>query len=89
MAAKLVDRLGILVAVCRFHGMGVADSRSLRSDSYVRMHHFVRRYTYVPFRLFGGMCGDNSCNAYLMLLFMVLWVPIFATLCMRAMLMLL
>jgi hypothetical protein len=28
------------------------------------------------------MCGDNSCNVFL-LLFMVLWVPISATLCMR------
>jgi hypothetical protein len=37
MAAELVDRLAILVAVRRFLGMGVADSRSLRSDNYVRM----------------------------------------------------
>jgi hypothetical protein len=29
------------------------------------------------------MCGENSRNVFL-LLFMVLWVPIFATLCMRA-----
>jgi hypothetical protein len=34
---------------------------------------------------FGGVCGDNSCNVFL-LLFMVLWVPIFATLCRRAVL---
>jgi hypothetical protein len=41
------------VAVRRFpDGMGAADSRSLRSDSYVRMQHFVRRSTYVPFRRF-------------------------------------
>jgi hypothetical protein len=26
----------------------------LRSDSYVRMQHFVRRSTYVPFRRFLG-----------------------------------
>jgi hypothetical protein len=37
--------------------------------------------------VFGGMCGDNSCNVFL-LLFMVLWVPIFVTLCRRAVLML-
>jgi NADH:ubiquinone oxidoreductase subunit D len=37
MAAELVDRLAILVAVRRFPGMGVANSWSLRSDSYVRM----------------------------------------------------
>jgi hypothetical protein len=38
MAAELVDRLATLVAVRRFPGMGVADSRSLRCDNYyVRM----------------------------------------------------
>jgi hypothetical protein len=42
MAAELVDRLAILVAVRRFHGMGAANSRSLRSGGYVRMQHFVR-----------------------------------------------
>jgi hypothetical protein len=40
-----------------------------------------------PFGVLGGMCGDNSCNVCL-LLFMVLWVPISATLCRRAVLML-
>jgi hypothetical protein len=54
MAAELVDRLAILVAVRRFPGMGAPDSRSSRSDSYVRMQHFVRRSTYVPFRRFFG-----------------------------------
>jgi hypothetical protein len=54
MAAELVDRLAILVAIRRFPGMGVVDSRSLRFDSYVRMQHFVRRPTYVPFRRFWG-----------------------------------
>lgn len=54
MAAELVDRLAILVAVRRFPGMGAADSRSLRSDSYVRMQHFVRRSTSLPFRRFLG-----------------------------------
>jgi hypothetical protein len=34
--------------------MGAADFRSLRSDNYVRMQHFVRRSTYVPFRRFWG-----------------------------------
>jgi hypothetical protein len=42
MATELVDRLAILVAVRRFLGMGADHSRSLRSVSYVRMHHFVR-----------------------------------------------
>jgi hypothetical protein len=54
LAAELVDRLAILVAVCRFFGMEAIDSRSLRFDSYVRMQHFVRRSTYVPFRRFLG-----------------------------------
>jgi hypothetical protein len=71
VVAQLVDRLVILVVVRRFHGMGVADSRSLRSENYVRMQNFVRRTTFVPFRRFGGMCGENSCNV-LLLLFMVL-----------------
>jgi hypothetical protein len=54
MAAELVDRLAILVVVRSFTGMGAADSRSLRFDSYVRMQHFVRRSIFVPFRRFGG-----------------------------------
>jgi hypothetical protein len=45
MAAQLVDRLAILVAVRRFPSMGGAHSRSLRSHSCVRMQHFVRRST--------------------------------------------
>jgi hypothetical protein len=52
-AAELVVRLAILVAVRRFHGMGAVDSRSLRFDSFVRMQHFFRRYTYIPIRRFG------------------------------------
>jgi hypothetical protein len=39
-----------LVVVRRFPGIGGAYSRSLPYDSYVRIHHFVRRTTYVPFR---------------------------------------
>jgi hypothetical protein len=38
----------------RFRGMGIADSRSLRYDNYVRMLHFVRPVTSVPFWRFGG-----------------------------------
>jgi hypothetical protein len=53
-AAKLVDPMAILVAVRCFHGMGAACSHSLRSVSYVRMQHFARRSTYVPFRRFLG-----------------------------------
>jgi hypothetical protein len=54
MAVELVDLLATLVAVRRFPGMSAADSRSLRSDSYVHMQYFVRRTTYVPFRPFWG-----------------------------------
>jgi hypothetical protein len=50
MAAELVDRLAILVAIRRFLGMGVVDSRSFSGDRYVRLQHFVRPTTYVPFR---------------------------------------
>jgi hypothetical protein len=85
MAAELVDRLGILVAVCRFLGMGAPDPRSLRFYSCVRMQHFVRRTTYAPFRRFWGMCGESSFNVFL--LSMVLSVPIFAMPCRRVVLM--
>jgi hypothetical protein len=51
---ELVYRLAVLVAVRRFPGMGAANSRSLRFDSYVRMQHFVRRTTYVRFQRFWG-----------------------------------
>jgi hypothetical protein len=54
MAAELVDRLVILAVVRRFHGMGDAECRSLRSGNYVRMQHFVRRSTSIPFRRFLG-----------------------------------
>jgi hypothetical protein len=50
---ELVDPLAILVAaIRRLHGMGAADSRSLRPESYVRMQHFIRRTTSIPFRRF-------------------------------------
>jgi hypothetical protein len=54
MADELLDPLAILVDVRPFLGMGVANSRSLRSHSYVCMQHFVRRSTFVPFRRFWG-----------------------------------
>jgi hypothetical protein len=85
IAVELVDRLAILVALGRFPGMGVAGSRSLRSNSYARMHHFVRRTTFVPFRRFLGDVRLEFMQ-HLVLLFMVLWVPISATLCMRVVL---
>jgi hypothetical protein len=90
MAAELVDRLAILVAVRRFHGMGPWGPLTLVPCSYVRMQHFVRRSTSVPFRRFLGDVRReyvNSCNAFL-LLFMALWVLISATLVRRAVLVL-
>jgi hypothetical protein len=55
LAAELVDRLATLVAVRRFPGMGATNSRPLRcNNNYVRMHHVVRRPTFVPSRRFGG-----------------------------------
>jgi hypothetical protein len=55
VTVDLVDLLAILVAIRRFLGMGaLADSRALRSDTYVRMKYFVRRTTFVPFRQFWG-----------------------------------
>jgi hypothetical protein len=86
MAAELIDRLAILVDVRRFPGMGAADSRSLRPESYVSMQHFVRRSTYVPFRRFLGDVRREFMQC--MLLFMALWVPISATLFRMAVLML-
>jgi hypothetical protein len=81
MAFELVDRLAILVAVRPLHGMGVADSRSLRSDTHVHLQHFLRRIIFVPFRRFLG----DVRREFMQRLFMVLWVPISATLyCMRA-----
>jgi hypothetical protein len=42
------------MAVRRFTSMGVAYSLSMHFESYVRMQHFVRRSTFVPFRRFLG-----------------------------------
>jgi hypothetical protein len=63
--------------------MGVADSRSLRSAGYVRMQHVVRRTTYVPFRRFLGDVRREFMQRFLML-FILLWDPVSATLCRRA-----
>jgi hypothetical protein len=72
LAVELVVRLSILVAFCRFPRIGDADSRPLRYDNYVRMQHFVRRTTYVPFGAFWVISDVvNSCNVFL-LLFMAL-----------------
>jgi hypothetical protein len=53
---------------------------SVCSISFVELLVFL-------FGVFWGMCGESSCHVFL-LLFMVLWVPISATLCRRAVLML-
>jgi hypothetical protein len=84
MPVELVVRLAISVVVRRFRGMSAADSRLLSSESYVRACNIssVDRLPF-PFDGFWGMRGDNSSNVFL-LLFMVLWVPIFAMLSKRA-----
>jgi hypothetical protein len=82
---ELVDLMAILVTIRRFSGIGVANSRSLRFDSYVLTHNVVRRYTYVLFRRF---LGDVRRVQRFLLVLMALWVPILATLCKRAVLML-
>jgi hypothetical protein len=85
MAAEVVDRLAIWVAVRRFPSMGGMDSRSLRHDTYIRMQHFVRRSINVPFRRFLGMCGEKYWSV-LLPLFTLLWILIFATPCNRVLL---
>jgi hypothetical protein len=40
------------------------------------------------FDVFWRMCGENSYNVLMLLLFILVWIPISATLCMRAVLML-
>jgi hypothetical protein len=57
MAAELVDRLAILVALRRFLGMGAADSRSLRYDNYVRMQHFCSSIYLCSVSAFFGGCA--------------------------------
>jgi hypothetical protein len=69
VAVELVDRLVILVAVRRFSSMGATDSRSLRSECYVRMQHFVHALIYLLCSLstfLGGCapCGENSRNVF-------------------------
>jgi hypothetical protein len=87
MADELVYRMSILVAARRFLGMGAYDYHfcamaimSVCSISFVELLMFL-------FGVFGGMCGENSCNVFLQL-FMVILVPISLTLCKRAVLML-
>jgi hypothetical protein len=50
MAVELLLRMAILLTIRRFVVMNVADSRSWRSDIYVRMPHFVCGSTYVLFQ---------------------------------------
>jgi hypothetical protein len=85
MAAELVDRLDILVGVRRFHAwvmltlaLCALTVMSVCNISFVELLMFL-------FGVFGGVCDVNSCNVFL-LLFTVLWFPISATLCRRAVL---
>jgi hypothetical protein len=85
MAAELLDRLAIWVTVHCFHVMGVTDFGSLTVMSVCNIS--VGGLRMLLFGVFLEMCGENSCNVFLEL-FMVLWVPISATLSRRAVLML-
>jgi hypothetical protein len=85
MAAELVDRLAILVAVLRFPSMGALTFNPCAltfisgcNISFVDLLMFLVGD-------FGGMCDVNPCNVSLQL-FMALWVPISATLFKRAVL---
>jgi hypothetical protein len=87
MAAEVVDRVAILVAVRRFPGMVLltlvlcaVTVTSVCNISFVELVLFL-------FGVFWGMCGESLCIVFL-LLFMVLWVPISAMPCKRAVLML-
>jgi hypothetical protein len=71
-----------LVVVRRFHGMGVVDSRSYALTIMSVCNIFFVELLMFLFGVFGGVCGDSPCTVF-MLLFMVLWVPISATLCRR------
>jgi hypothetical protein len=78
-AAELVDRLDILVVVRRFPAWMLLTLAlcawpimSVCNILFVELLMFL-------FYVFGGMSAVNSCNIFL-LFFMVLWVPISATL---------
>jgi hypothetical protein len=88
MAAELVDRMAILVAVRRFPGMIVAYTlvHCVLTVMSAFIISFVDLFIF-PFDAFGEMRGKKLCNFFLVL-FMVLWVPIFATLSRRALQML-
>jgi hypothetical protein len=87
MAAELVDRLAIwwqfvtsLAWVLLTFVLGAVTVMSVCNISFVELRQFL-------FGVFWGMCGGNSCIVFL-LLFLVHWVFVSATLCRRAMLML-
>jgi hypothetical protein len=84
MAAELVDRLVILVAIDRFPCMVTLVLCVLTFMSVCNISLALLLYLS---GVFGGVYCKNSCNAFL-LLFMVLWVPATVTLCRRAVLML-
>jgi hypothetical protein len=63
MIGRGFDRLTILVAVRRFPRMGVANSRSFRFESYVRMQHFDRRTT-ISFGVLGGCAARVHATSF-------------------------
>jgi hypothetical protein len=71
MAVELVDRMAILVAVRRFRGMILLTLfLCAMKVMSVCISLFVELLIFL-FGVFWGMCGENSCNVFL-LLFMVL-----------------
>jgi hypothetical protein len=82
LAGEFVDRMAVLVAIHRFLGMGVDDSRLLRYDIYVRMHHFGRRST--SLFLLDIFRGGFAAKIHVTSFYFAFWVPHFAMFCMRA-----
>jgi hypothetical protein len=68
MAVELVDCMATSVAPRRFPGLGIADSRSLRVLTVMSACNtlFIELLMFL-FGVFGGMCGENSCNVFLLL----------------------
>jgi hypothetical protein len=64
-AGELVDCLAILVACRRFHGMGAADSPSLRHNIYVRICNisFVDLHMFL-FGILGGCTARTHATSF-------------------------
>jgi hypothetical protein len=69
--------------------LGFQEIRINKADAWLHFSYamkvriLVRSVLLFPFGGFWGVC-ENSCNAFLLLFVMILWVPIFAMLCRKA-----